>query len=150
MPAPHAIGPQEDPYKKAARLAMDGDVEGAWDAIVHIILEKAQEDYAPEHNADEDGESVDYEGPAKSAVSYQISLAAEYISDAICDILAREQGMDDQEASGIASDKTEELNLAWQGNVADLVAEIVDEYKDGAAYARDPYAYYGVKRSDFF
>jgi hypothetical protein len=144
------IGPQEDPYRKAARLYLDGDIASAWIAIEDTIREKAREDYRPSREADEDGEWIDYEGPAHSEVSYAITSAAEYISDAVYEIMTQEQGVDDQTAQDRSVSSTSELDSLWQKNVDEIVSEIVEEYKDGADYARDPYAYHGVSREDFF
>jgi hypothetical protein len=144
------IGPQQDPYQKAAYLYLDGDVEGAWSAVEDVVKEKAAEDYAPDHDADEDGEWVDYDRPARGAISHEITIAAEHISDAIWEILTNEQGVEDEAAQTRAAEVTNELDALWQKHTDDLASDLVDNFKDGAAYSRDPHAYYGVSRKDFF
>lgn len=147
---PHIIGPQQDPFQRAAHLVLDGDIEGAWLSVKDRITSNAAEDYEPDNDADEDGEYTDYNRPAHRLLSHEITLATEMIGDAIWEILTTEQGIDDEQAQSIAAEKSAPLDATWQPYVDDLAPDLVDGHKDGVAYSRDPNAYHGVSNKDFF
>jgi hypothetical protein len=38
--------------------------------------------------------------------------------------------------------------VIWQSNVDSMISDVVDGYKDGISYSRDPHTYYGVSSKD--
>jgi hypothetical protein len=138
-----------DPYQKAAHLALDGDFQGAWEALFAQVKSKAKSAFEPEFEADEIGLYTEYKRPAKKAVADAVQLTSEYVSDAAFEILQNEQGMSVDDATQRSNELAEEIQKAWVSYQETLVDELVLDAQDDAEYDRNPHRYFGVSRSDF-
>jgi len=67
----------------------------------------------------------------------------------VYEILASENA-DDAKAMRRAEEISTAVKHHFQQHVEDVADTAADEWKDNNAYSGDKYAYYGVKRSDFF
>lgn len=108
-------------------------------SVIHEMLRGYAMDLTPNDfvDADEDGYySVTPDCP-------EIDL------DELMEQLVSEQDLDAMDCSDVTA-----LQDALKGIVETTWDENLDEWReelaDAAAYARDPYSYYGVRRSDFF
>lgn len=139
----------EDSYKTAARSILDGDTDRAWALIETNVKENAYERYEPEHDADEDGVYVDFNRPASKVVYKEIDFSIDAIATGMWEILEME-GLPDEEIQRVVDSKVGDLLDLWYEKYGqDIVDDLVETWKDNAAYSSDPYSYYGVRRSDF-
>lgn len=144
------IGPKQDPYHLAAAACLDGDFRKAFEAIRDTWIERVLQDFEPDDDADEDGPHSNPRADMKRAVETETDgYIDSNVSDAVYEILATQQGVDEDTAIA----KAKEIETPFRAELVQHIDEITDEaydmWSDGAAYARDPNAYYGVSNKDF-
>lgn len=142
-------GPIADPVAIAARHALDGNFDKAYDAIRQVWIDRVVHDYEPDHDEDEDGPwssnpETDMKQRAASAMNGAIDAD---ISDALYWMLESELG--DEAAGAKANELGAQFATEMQKHIPQVADEAHDTWSDGVAYSRDPYAYHGVSRSDF-
>lgn len=141
--------PIEDPFRAAARHAVEGDFPQMFNAIRDTWIERCTEDFVPEEDADEDGPYSNPRGDMLSRCEAQIEgLLDQEIVDAVYEILQVE--LDDDEAQRRAEELSPQVSAELSKHVDEIADVAFDNWSDGVAYARDPYAYHGVSRRDFF
>jgi hypothetical protein len=141
-------GPEEDPYHAAARLALEGDYQAAFEAVKEEWIESLISDFEPVVDADEDGPYGDPEGDLRKAAERSLDGGLDQtIADAAYEVAQADS--DEDTAMRRAEAVTDGIKTEFQKYVDTVASEAWDRWSDGQSHARDPYAHYGVNRKDF-
>lgn len=141
--------PVEDPFRAAARHAIDGDLAQMFNAIRDTWIDRCVDDFVPEEDADEDGPYSDPRGDMHRRCDAQTDgYLDQEIGDAVYELLVAEVGED--EAVRRANDLSLQIQQELVKHVDEITDAAFDAWSDGASYASDPYRYHGVSRRDFF
>jgi len=142
------FGPEEDPYHAAARYALEGDYNAAFEAVKEEWIESLIADFEPAIDADEDGPYGNPESDLKRAAERSLDGGLEEtIADAAYEVAQADS--DEDEALRRAEGVTDGIRSEFRKYVDTVASEAWDRWSDGQSYSRDPHAYYGVKPSDF-
>lgn len=132
---------QTDTVKKAATQLVAGELRAAAVGLEEFWRDVALDGYAPEPDFDEDGPiAPDIDKDVAYRLERYIEDVAQYVADALYEI----------NPDGDNDKLLDQLEAAMMKELPSVADQAADLYKDGAAYNRNPNAYYGVSNKDFF
>ena len=132
---------QIDTVKAAATQLVAGDALAAAKKLEDFWTDRALDGYQPEMDADEDGPiAPNIDEDVRGLLTNAIETVVDYVADAVYEV----------NPDGNNDELLNQLEQAMTQMVDAVTDSAADQFKDGVAYSRDPYAYNGVNRSDFF